>query len=82
MLDRFENVHVQRFLSNGSVIWLNVCVLGRLLWLNEEQCDLVFDAAVDDGLPDEFRAMVAAHCNWLSSPFESDLTSARFVHPA
>lgn len=51
MLDRFGGVHVQPFVCSRSVESFNVCVLGRLAWLNAKQCDLVFDALVDQACP-------------------------------
>ena len=68
MLDEFERLHAQPFVFTPSIESFNICVLGRLAWLNLEQYSLVSDAPVDHGLHNSFRAIVAAHCSRTFSP--------------
>ena len=76
MLDRFERMHIQPFMSHRTIEALDVRVLRWLSWLNIEHRYLILDAPVNHCLANEFRAIVAAYCERFSAPFNDAIQAA------
>ena len=70
LLDAFDNVLIQPFMPNRSVIAFNVSILLQFAWLDMLDCDVVLFSPLQQLAANVFRSVINPNAFWSTPPLD------------